>query len=208
MASEPQDPSKPPAPPAAQKGDRSKITSWLVIAVVIVVGLVYLARQRQELAAATAGKGSADATAGELMTAGKIADEPAPNWTLKELNGQSLSLAQFKGKPVVLDFWASWCGPCKIEIPWWNELQAQYKAQGLQIIGVSEDDNDQDVRDFLAKNHLDYPIVMDHNALAKSWGLPLGLPTTFFIRRDGTIAMRIEGLEGKDELQQHIKGIL
>lgn len=195
-------------PPPPSGGDRSKLTSWIVIAVVVVAGLIYLARQRRDLAVSSAANGGTSLAMGALMSAGKVAGLPAPNWTLKQLDGQPLSLSQFKGKAVVLDFWASWCGPCKMEIPWWNDLQAKYRAQGLQIIGISEDDNDKDVRDFLAKNRLDYPVVMDHNALAAAWGMPIGLPTTFFIRRDGTIAARVEGLEGEDELQQRIQGIL
>lgn len=195
-------------PPPPSGGDRSKLTSWIVIAVVVVAGLIYLARQRRDLAVSSAANGGTSLAMGGLMSAGKVAGLPAPNWTLKQLDGQPLSLSQFKGKAVVLDFWASWCGPCKMEIPWWNDLQAKYRAQGLQIIGISEDDNDKDVRDFLAKNRLDYPVVMDHNALAAAWGMPIGLPTTFFIRRDGTIAARVEGLEGEDELQQRIQGIL
>lgn len=195
-------------PPPPSGGDRSKLTSWIVIAVVVVAGLIYLARQRRDMAVSSAANGGTSLAMGGLMSAGKVAGLPAPNWTLKQLDGQPLSLSQFKGKAVVLDFWASWCGPCKMEIPWWNDLQAKYRAQGLQIIGISEDDNDKDVRDFLAKNRLDYPVVMDHNALAAAWGMPIGLPTTFFIRRDGTIAARVEGLEGEDELQQRIQGIL
>lgn len=200
------EPQTTPTPPSG--GDRSKLTSWIVIAVVVVAGLIYLARQRRDMAVSSAANGGTSLAMGGLMSAGKVAGLPAPNWTLKQLDGQPLSLSQFKGKAVVLDFWASWCGPCKMEIPWWNDLQAKYRAQGLQIIGISEDDNDKDVRDFLAKNRLDYPVVMDHNALAAAWGMPIGLPTTFFIRRDGTIAARVEGLEGEDELQQRIQGIL
>ncbi|MGH9542985.1 MAG: TlpA family protein disulfide reductase [Terriglobales bacterium] len=199
---------EPQTAPPPSGGDHSKLTSWIVIAVVVVAGLIYLARQRRDMAVSSAAKGGTSLAMGALMSAGNVAGLPAPNWTLKQLDGQPLSLSQFKGKAVVLDFWASWCGPCKMEIPWWNDLQAKYRARGLQIIGISEDDNDKDVRDFLAKNRLDYPVVMDHNALAAAWGMPIGLPTTFFIRRDGTIAARVEGLEGEDELQRRIQGIL
>lgn len=195
--------------PSSRTRERSQLTSWIVIALVVVGGLVYLARQRQKVAMAVASNATGTpATMGGLMVADSVMGRAAPNWTLKGVTGETLSLEQFRGKPVVLDFWATWCGPCKIEIPFWNALQKQYAAQGLVIIGVSEDDYDQDVRNFLAKTRVDYPVVVDHDALAATWGMPMGLPTTFFIRRDGTIAARVEGLEGSDELEQRIQGIL
>lgn len=197
----------PNAPPPAPSGASSsgRLTSWIIIAVVIVGGLIYLSRQRQKQMAVAA---SGARAVGPLLSADTLAGRLAPNFDLPELNGSKLSLAQFKGRPVVVDFWATWCGPCKDEIPAWNALQREYAGKGLVIIGVSEDQSESDVRNFLASHRFDYPVVMDQGALAATWGMPLGLPTTIFIRRDGTIAAMAQGLEAQGELQRRIEGIL
>ncbi|MGH9527774.1 MAG: TlpA family protein disulfide reductase [Terriglobales bacterium] len=199
--------STPGGPAPAPGGPKGRLTSWIIIAVVIVGGLIYISAHRKAAAAAAAATGATPA-AGHFMVANQVQGLVAPNFTLTRLDGQPISLAQFKGRPVVLDFWASWCGPCKEEIPSWNALQKKYAAQGLQIIGIAEDNEAAPVKAYLAGHHLDYPVAMDLGGLASTWGMPFGLPTTFFINREGKISARVEGLEGRDELQYRIQQIL
>lgn len=196
-----------PNPGASGNTGKARLTNWIIIAVVVAGGLLYISAHRRAAAKAAAASGGAPA-AGVLMTADSVQGMTAPNFNLITLQGKPISLAQFKGHPVILDFWASWCGPCKEEIPFWNTLQKKYAAQGLQIIGISEDSQAAPVRKYLATHAMDYPVAMDQGALADSYGMPFGLPTTFFIGRNGKISARVEGLEGQDELQYRIQKIL
>ncbi len=196
-----------PDPGASGNTGKARLTNWIIVAVVVAGGLLYISAHRRAAAKAAAASGGAPA-AGVLMTADSVQGMTAPNFNLTTLQGKPISLAQFKGHPVILDFWASWCGPCKEEIPFWNTLQKKYAAQGLQIIGISEDSQAAPVRKYLATHAMDYPVAMDQGALATSYGMPFGLPTTFFIGRNGEISARVEGLEGQDELQYRIQKIL
>ncbi len=202
MASPSMPPTEPPQPPRSSSNWRS----WLIVALVVLGGLIYLAHERrleQQRQAALPLSGGQT-----LLTAESVRGRLAPNWTLLQPNGQPLSLAQLKGHPVVMDFWASWCGPCKIEIPWWNQLQAKYKAQGLIIVGVSEDSGMTPVKQFLSAHAVNYKIVLANPSIQGSYGFPYGLPTTIFIRPDGKVASRVIGLEDMAELQHHVKQIL
>ncbi len=179
--------------------------NWIVIGVVLIGGLIYLAISRKNAAAtmpAPTGAGNS------ILEAGNVVGRTAPNWTLTDVNGHPISLAQFAGRPVVMDFWATWCGPCQVELPWWKQLQDKYRAQGLEIVGVSEDNSLADVKNYLLKNPLNYEIVWDNQQLENSYGVPYGLPTTLFINRQGKIVERVMGLEGKPELDRAIRHIL
>ncbi len=182
---------------------RNALTNWAIITLVVVGGLVYIAHVRREQMA------KAGTTAGmPLLTSDNIDGRIAPNWSLPTPEGTQLSLSAFKGHPVVLDFWATWCGPCREEIPIWEQLQKQYANKGLVIVGISEDDHKQDVLSFLKQTPLTYPVVMDQDRLSGSYGLATGLPTTLLVRKDGTIAERIEGLEDPGSLDRAVRGIL
>jgi len=112
---------------------------------------------------------------------------PAPDFTLPLLDGGQLRLSSYRGKVVLLDFWATWCVPCRDETPHFVELQQKYGGQGLQIIGVSMDDSPDPVRSFYKQFHINYPVVMGTADTGSAYGGVLGLPIAFLIDRDGRI---------------------
>ncbi len=132
----------------------------------------------------------------------------APDFTLIDFNGQKLTLSQYKGKVVLLDFWASWCTPCQAEIPQFIEWQKKYGTQGLQIIGISLDDNEKAARNFVARLKPNYPVAMGDAKLGESYGGVLGLPANFVISRKGHIMARYVGVTDLKRLEQKIESAL
>jgi thiol-disulfide isomerase/thioredoxin len=132
----------------------------------------------------------------------------APSFSLIDLNGRKLELADHKGKVVLLDFWATWCGPCQIEIPGFVTLQARYRDQGLVIIGVAMDNSPEPVREFYREFRMNYPVVMGDERISELYGGILGLPTTFVIGRDGRIYARHVGATAVSDIEQEIKQLL
>ena len=112
---------------------------------------------------------------------------PAPDFALPKFDGGEIRLSSYKGKVVLLDFWATWCDPCREEIPSFVGLQQKYGDRGLQIIGVSMDDSPDPVRAFYQQFHMNYPAVMGTAATGEAYGGVLGLPIAFLIDREGRI---------------------
>ena len=117
----------------------------------------------------------------------------APDFTVTDINGRKLSLSDYKGKVVLLDFWATWCTPCRDEIPHFVEMQEKYGPQGFQVIGISMDDDAKPVREFYDKFKINYPVALGNDKLAQSFGGVLGLPVNFLIDRDGRIVAKYLG---------------
>ncbi len=111
----------------------------------------------------------------------------APDFTLPQLSGQRIHLSDYRGKVVLLDFWATWCDLCREEVPHLVELQNKYRDRGLQIIGISMDDDAEPVRDFYQRFNLNYPVVMGDAKTGEVYGGVLGLPIAFLIDRDGRV---------------------
>ncbi len=133
----------------------------------------------------------------------------APDFSLESLDGKTLRLSDFRGKAVLLNFWATWCGPCKIEMPWFVDLQNQYGSQGLQIVGVAMDDGSkEDIAKFAKEMGVNYPILIGKDSLADQYGGVPALPQSFLIARDGKIVDKIVGLRGKSEIEDAIKKAL
>lgn len=132
----------------------------------------------------------------------------APEFALTSLSGNKINLEDYKGKVVLLDFWATWCGPCRIEIPGFVQLQRKYGDQGFAIIGVSMDDGPQPVREFYKAFHMNYPVVMGTDKLGELYGGILGLPTSFLIGRDGRIYAKHVGLTDVSVFESEIKELL
>jgi peroxiredoxin len=134
----------------------------------------------------------------------------APAFTLKDTSGKRVSLADYKGKAVLINFWATWCAPCKIEMPWFIDLQKQYEAQGFTIIGISEDDvkDHPAVQKFKDKIGVNYPILLGDDAVGKAYGGLEFLPTSYYVGRDGKVIEETAGLASKDVIEAHIKKAL
>ncbi len=131
---------------------------------------------------------SADAEGSDL-TCPAGAKKANLDFTVSDMNGQKVALSSFKGKVIVLDFWATWCPPCKAEIPGFVELQQAYGEKGLQIVGVSVDDTPDKLKPFAAEFKMNYPVLvgLDRDDLQDAYGPMWGIPTTFVISRDGRI---------------------
>ena len=133
----------------------------------------------------------------------------APDFALNTTSGKTLHLSDFRGKAVVLNFWATWCGPCKIEMPWFVDLQKKYEAQGLQVVGVAMDDSSkEDIDKFTQEMSVNYPIVIGKEATADSYGGLPALPTTLYIDREGKVVDRVIGLRGRAEIEQAMQKII
>jgi len=148
-----------------------------------------------------------------------LENKQAPQFTLKDTSGKKVSLADYKGKAVVLDFWATWCAPCKVEIPWLAKLHDQYASQGLVILGISEDDLDpddkaalfkqkQEISESATKLGINYPVLLDDANVAKPYGGVDALPTTFYVDRNGKVVAATIGLVDRDEIEANIKKAL
>lgn len=173
----------------------------VVIAVVVVISAALFFASRRD------GKGTVSAIfkpAAEGPAVGTV----APDFTLKVLGAEgdkNIQLSGLRGKAVLINFWATYCGPCKVEMPWLVELQNKYGPQGFQILGVAEDDaGDDAVIDFAHKMKLNYPILRGNNAVADKYPGD-GLPLSFYIDRSGKVVYQVVGLVSESVMEDAIK---
>ncbi len=143
----------------------------------------------------------------------KMQGQLAPDFTLHTLDGKTVKLSDYRGKAVLLNFWATWCEPCKIEMPWFVELQKQYASDGLQIIGVSmDDDNPAEIAKFTKELGVDYIVLTgkenERDAVANLYGGVTFLPENFYIDREGKIVDKIYGIKSRSEIEASIKKAL
>jgi peroxiredoxin len=131
------------------------------------------------------------------------------NFTLKDMNGHDVRLADFKGKPLIVNFWATWCGPCLLETPELIELYEKYREQGLTIVGISVDDTPAEVQKFAAAYKVTYPLLIgrDREDVATAFGLGDGIPVSVLIRYDGTVLTRAEGINTKAWFEAQIQAL-
>ena len=168
------------------RNSRLQWSIWLLVLALIGVGYLWL-------------KSGPKGTGGE--------GQHAPQFALQDLDGKTISLKDFGSKVIIVDFWATWCGPCRMEIPHLNQLYLENKSRGLQIVGVSMDDGSDAVKQFLLKNRVDYPVVMGNDGIASDFGGVEGLPTKFIIDRNGNIVRKLVGYQVA-ELERTIRELL
>jgi peroxiredoxin len=167
----------------------------IVVAMIVTVMLVFGFRIARKKSAASTG-----ATAG-------MKGQAAPDFALQSLDGKTIRLSDYRGKAVALNFWATWCEPCKIETPWFVDLQNQYGPNGLQVVGISADEGDskEDVAKFTQRMGVNYPILLGKEDVINSYGGVQFLPETVYIDRDGKVVEKVFGLKGKGEIEDYIK---
>ena len=179
--------------------------------VVVLIGLtIYADRATRVKAKVSDGR--------DIAKADPVAGTPAPDVTFKDLDGKDVPLNQYKGKVVLVNFWATWCEPCQIEIPWLIEMQQKYSSKGFTILGVDVDDEGNNVVSaYTAKERfnvngeklpMNYPILRGNDAVADKFGGLLGYPTSFLISRDGKIVKKVQGLVDYEEIKNAIEGQL
>jgi thiol-disulfide isomerase/thioredoxin len=132
----------------------------------------------------------------------------APELSATDLNGNALHMANYKGKVVLVNFWAAWCVPCADEVPQFTALQKKYQDQGLQVIGFSVEDDAAELRDFYRKYRMNYPVIPSDIKIADAFGGVLGLPTTFVIGRDSKIHGKHNGATDFTALEQEVVELL
>lgn len=133
----------------------------------------------------------------------------APDFTLQDAGGSSVKLSDYRGKAVLLNFWATWCGPCGLEIPWFTEFEQQFKSRGFEVLGVSMDEDGWKViKPFIAEHKINYRVLLGNDSVSQLYGGVDSLPTTFIIGRDGKVAFVHVGLAGKNEYLNEIKTLL
>jgi thiol-disulfide isomerase/thioredoxin len=138
-----------------------------------------------------------------------IRGQLAPGFQLTSLDGKKVSLADYKGKAVLVNFWATWCAPCKLEMPWLVDLRAKYAPQGFEILGISEDDpGSKDIEPYAKKIGVNYPVLQSDESVADKYHTDF-LPMSFFVGRDGKVVEQIAGLpDSKDEVEVAIRQAL
>ncbi|WP_305794655.1 TlpA disulfide reductase family protein [Granulicella sp. L46] len=158
----------------------------------------------------TAQASPSDTDPAEVLMRGK----KAPAFTLTTIDGKKVSLSDYKGRPVLVNFWATWCGACKLEMPWFEEFQQKYGSQGFEILGIAQDDAAKDEIDKVAKRiNVSYPILFPDAKVAPAYGGVEYLPESFYVGRDGIIQIQTaglasDGLGAKDEIEANIKRLI
>jgi thiol-disulfide isomerase/thioredoxin len=210
-----------PRPPEADVPERkpSKVAVFIAMAAVAVAILIVMLAPGAENAAPPAGEtkgnltGSPNTAEEDAAADAKAAGKAAPlDFTLKDMNGVDVKLASFKGKPIVVNFWATWCGPCRAEIPSLVELNTQYSAEGkdVVILGISVDDPIEKLKPYATQMKMNYPVLVGNGRddVQDAFGPLWGIPVTVFIDRDGRIAKKHSGIASKEQFEQEIKALL
>ena len=169
-----------------------------VMLVVVIIGMLavgkYLDRSRKH---------------GPITLVGNVHNVPAPDFELATLDGQRVKLSDFRGQAVLLNFWATWCPPCKIEMPWFVDLQKQYGKDGLVVLGVAMDDTESvKIAQFAHEMGVNYPVLLGTDQVSDDYGDVRSLPTTFYIDRNGNIVSKSVGLLDRAEIEDDVKKAL
>ena len=189
-----------PEPSPAAYGPHARRNALVIIVVVVaiaamLIGGKYLAQRGERSGTITAG-GPKPGTA-------------APDFALQSLDSKTVHLSDFRGKAVLLNFWATWCTPCRLEMPWFVELEKQYGPQGLQVVGVAMDDSGPDkVAKFAKDMGVNYPVLLGKESVGDEYGGLEYLPTSFYLDRDGKVVQRVFGLRSRSDIEDWVKEAL
>ena len=140
---------------------------------------------------------------------GDVRGRAAPEFELTSLDGKRVKLSDFRGKAVLLNFWATWCSPCKVEMPWFVDLQKKYGNDGLVVLGVAMDDTETSkIAEFASEMGVNYPVLLGTDKIAEDYGNVEFLPTSFYIDREGKIVGKGTGLLGREDIEQNVQRAL
>lgn len=180
-------------------------------------------KQSAERALAAASRGElVPAAPGDVpQQISPLMGKPAPDFTLEDLGGNKVSLSGFNGKPLLINFWATWCGPCKIETPWLVELQNEYGRMGFEVVGISTEGDDLKPDDkegwahdkdaiakFVKEYHMQYPVLINGDSLANDYGGLDAMPTSVYVDRTGKVVAVQLGITSKDDMVVNVKKTL
>jgi len=138
-----------------------------------------------------------------------VIGKPAPNFKLQSLDGQSISLSDFRGKPVLINFWATWCGPCRIEMPYLQQIYEEWHGKGMVVLTINIGESSSQIKEFMQSQGLSLPVLLDkRGSVAQKYNI-LGIPTTFFLDKDGVIQDKIIGaFQNKAQIEKRLDKIL
>src|SRR6185437_868591 len=197
-----------PGPDGAQQaeaapesyGPHARRNAAVIIVVVVAIAVMLIGGQYL----VHKGERSGRTTAG-----GPKPGSAAPDFALQSLDGKTVHLTDFRGKAVLLNFWATWCTPCRLEMPWFVELQKQYGPEGLEVLGVAMDDAGKDkIAQFAKEMGVNYPVLLGKESVGDEYGGVEYLPTSFYIGRDGKVVARVFGLRSRSDIEDWIKQAL
>ncbi len=205
-----------PNPPAASEEQAplpeprlSRRAAWMAMgSVALALGLLWAASDLTDPHFDE--QGSLGIAGGEDPTDSDAVGKAAPlNYTVKDMNGADVHLASYKGKIILLNFWATWCPPCKVEIPDLIELQQQYKDD-VVVLGFSVDDTAEQLKPFADEYKMNYPVLvgLGHENIQEAYGPMWGIPVTIIIDREGKIAKKQSGIRTKEQIEREIKALL
>ena len=157
----------------------------------------------------SAGQDNGGAASGGESEAPSLVGKVAPAFTLVTLEGKKVSLSDYKGRPVLVNFWATWCAPCKLEMPWFEQFRSQYAGQGFEILGIAEDDAGKDeIAKVAKKTGVTYPVLLTDGKVAPAYGGVDVLPMSFYVDKTGVVVEETAGLGSKDEIEANIKKVI
>ncbi len=178
-----------------QQTGMSRRWAWAALALVVAVGgYLWISRPGQ----------AAPVTAVAENTLARL------DFAVKDMQGKDVNLADFKGRPLLVNFWATWCGPCKHEIPIFVELMDKYREDDFTVLGISTDDSADDLKPFAAQYKMNYPILVGagHDDLIETYEATFAIPVSWFIRRDGTVLAKQMGPATKEWFESQIKALI